>query len=299
MNINSTLIGNKIVTARKKNGLSQAELARLVSISPQAVGKWERGEAMPDILMLNRLTEILGVDLNHFSEFHQPVNKDMASVEHLPEQFPELPLSKKKVNLGRNMSSGNWSDADFSGLKNLAEKFSSSNMHRCKFIGSDMSNLNLKNNNLDRCDFTGSRINNCQIERSYFEKNLFRECSLKETEFSGSYIYGSDFYGANFTKMIFKSGGFEKNTIANSVWNNTIFIDTKIVDIVFEGTLQDCTFENCGFKKVTFQYSTLINTFFKNNYILKHVKFIDCKADRLTYEFLKIEKADLSSVTLL
>ncbi|MCZ4221917.1 helix-turn-helix domain-containing protein [Pedobacter rhodius] len=65
--LNSKSIGNKIAMARKKINLSQAELAQRVSISAQAVGKWERGESMPDITMLNRLAEILSVDLNYFS----------------------------------------------------------------------------------------------------------------------------------------------------------------------------------------------------------------------------------------
>ena len=49
--LNSNSIGNKIAEARKKINLSQAELAQQVSISPQAVGKWERGESMPDSLL--------------------------------------------------------------------------------------------------------------------------------------------------------------------------------------------------------------------------------------------------------
>jgi len=32
---------------------------------------------------------------------------------------------------------------------------------------------------------------------------------------------------------------------------------------------------------------------------LKRIRFIDCKADRITYEFLKQGKADLSGITLL
>ena len=66
--LNSKSIGNKIAEARKNSNLSQAELAQQVSISPQAVGKWERGESMPDITTLHRLAEIFGVDLNYFSE---------------------------------------------------------------------------------------------------------------------------------------------------------------------------------------------------------------------------------------
>ena len=49
MMLQSKSIGNKIAAARKRINLSQAELAQQVSISSQAVGKWERGESMPDI----------------------------------------------------------------------------------------------------------------------------------------------------------------------------------------------------------------------------------------------------------
>lgn len=59
MMLNSKSLGNKIASARKKVNLSQSELAQQVSISPQAVGKWERGESMPDITTLNRLAGIL------------------------------------------------------------------------------------------------------------------------------------------------------------------------------------------------------------------------------------------------
>ncbi|MBM6753145.1 helix-turn-helix transcriptional regulator, partial [Mediterraneibacter glycyrrhizinilyticus] len=62
------MIGERITEARKKKSVSQAGLAELLFISPQAVGKWERGESMPDIITLNRLAEILEVDLNYFSE---------------------------------------------------------------------------------------------------------------------------------------------------------------------------------------------------------------------------------------
>src|SRR3546814_2048484 len=48
------MIGNKIAEARKKAAISQAQLAQRLFISPQAVGKWERGESMPDIIKIGR-----------------------------------------------------------------------------------------------------------------------------------------------------------------------------------------------------------------------------------------------------
>lgn len=308
--LTTKMIGNKITEARKKMNISQAQLAEHLFISSQAVGKWERGESLPDIITLNRLAEILGVTLNYFSESTEsgstettrtgPPEQQSADPDsnRIPFGNQNIPTGKAGKKLSWDMSSGNWADADFSGLKNLQERFSSSNMQRCLFIGSDLSNLLLKNNNVDSCDFSGSDITGSRIQGSHFANNKFIDCRLGETEFSGSHIHGCDFTRADFTGVVFKSGGFEKNTTVNASWNRTTFSAMYLADVTFEGTIEDCCFENSAFKRVTFRNATLTNTFFKNK-SLKHLKFIDCQADRMTYEFLKNGKADLTGITLL
>ena len=303
--LTTKMIGDKITEARKKMNISQAQLAEHLFISSQAVGKWERGESLPDIITLNRLAEILGVTLNYFSESGESASSERMSAQPSEEQPSELPLGKQNLSNGKaakklswDMSSGNWTDADFSGLKNLQERFSSSNMQRCLFIGSDLSNLLLKNNNIDGCDFSGSNIANSRIQGSNLANNKFIGCELNETEFSGSHILGGDFTGCDLSGATFKSGGFEKNTMANAVLNRTTFSGMYLADLTFEGMVKDCCFENSAFKRVTFRNATLTNTFFKNR-SLKQIKFIACQADRLTYEFLKNGKADLTGITLL
>lgn len=295
--LNSKSIGNKIVEARKKINLSQVGLAQQVAISAQAVGKWERGESMPDISTLNRLAEILGVDLNYFSDNFQSIKKDVVTSEFSDNQLKGVSSEIPKKTLNWNMSEGNWVNVDFSGLKNLQEKFSFSNMKDCKFLGSDLSGLILKNNNFDGCDFSGSTIFRSHFLKNNLANNSFKGCLLNETEFSGSYIYSCDLTQTDLTDVTIKSGGFEKNIITNTVWNRTLFLDTRIVNVVFEGVIKDCSFEKCNFSKVTFQNVKLINTFFKYN-DLKRIKFIDCQADRITYEVLKYGKADLTRVAL-
>jgi uncharacterized protein YjbI with pentapeptide repeats len=295
--MDTKIIGNKIAKARKKINMPQSQLAQLLFISPQAVGKWERGESSPDIITFNRLAEILGVDLNYFSDSFQSAVTETAPAEPQAEQSAEMPSVRPGNKLSWDMSNSNWVDADFSGLKNLHERFSSSNMQRCKFIASDMPGLLLKSNNINSCDFSGSNISNSHIKSSNLVNDLFNNCSLNETEFSSSHIKGCDFSGADFTGAVFKSCAFEKNTMANAVLNRVAFNGTHIGDIVFDGTLEDCSFENCGFSRVTFQDAVLTNTFFKGK--LKGMKFIDCKTDNLTYAFLKTGKADLSGITVL
>ena len=127
--LNTEKIGNKIAEARKRINISQAQLAERLFISSQAVGKWERGESMPDITTFNRLAEILGVDLNYFSDNFQSVSIEKSAAEPLVQQSAEIPSEKQKQPTGKkekklswDMSRGNWVDADFSGLKNLHEK---------------------------------------------------------------------------------------------------------------------------------------------------------------------------------
>ncbi|MGH2664849.1 helix-turn-helix domain-containing protein [Flavobacterium sp.] len=296
---NSKSIGNKIAEARKKINLSQANLAQQVSISAQAVGKWERGESMPDIMTLNRLAEILGVDLNYFSETFKSYKSENSS-ETTEKQSVEIPTTKSKNNSGLNwnMSSGNWVDADFSGLNNLKDKFSTSNMKNCKFISSDLSDLTLNSNNIVGCDFSNSDLRNSKIKSCDLSNNLFIECSLIDTEVSSSEIKNCNFSESNFSGIEFKTTELKNCMVENVIWNLSSFELSHISNIVFNGTIEDCSFNNCSFSKVTFKNVTLQNTFFKGSK-LKGIQFIDCQADRMTFEFLKNGKADLTGLTLL
>jgi len=297
--VNSKMIGNKIAEARKRAGISQAQLGGQLFISPQAVGKWERGESIPDILTVIRLTEILGVDLNYFSDDADSAAREITSPGQTEVPPIGLPAAKQIGKPSWDMSRGNWIDADFSGLKNLNEKFSSSNMLRCRFTGSDLSRLFLKSNNVGKCDFTDSDLSGSRIKMSNLSDDIFKNCLLKEAELLESYLSGCDFSGADLTGTVFKYGGLEKCGLYAAVLSHTSFVSMHLVDMVFSGTMENCFFENCAFTRVSFENATLLNTFFKNNRKLKRIGFVNCKADRLTYEFLKQGKADLNGITLL
>ena len=290
-------MGNKIAEARKSKNMSQSQLAEQLFISAQAVGKWERGESIPDIITMTRLAEILGVDLNYFSEIFRSTITETTPAE-TPSEIQNQPAGKAAKKPSWDMSRGNWSGADFSGLKNLHDKFSESNMQNCKFIGSDLSGLLLKGNYVENCDFSGSDFSNSRFQKSFLSGNNLSNCNLTAAEFTASFFTGCNFREADFEGLVFKSGGFEKCKMEGTVWNRVSLIDSQLTDIVFEGELEDCSFENTAFLRVTFHNAALRNTFFKCK-SLKKIKFINCQADRMTYEFLKNGKADLSGITLI
>jgi len=297
--MNTKMIGAKIASGRKQMNLSQAQLAQQLFISPQAVGKWERGESMPDITIFNQLARIFGVDLNYFSENFQSEMSETTSSPSIPASQIENITEKKDSAPSWDMSKLNLIDTDFSGLKNLHEQFNSSNMQRCSFADSEMQGLQFGGNNIDACDFTQSNMSHCRIQSSIIGNSIFSKCNLGETEFNRCNIGKSNFTEADFTHARFKSSNFGENNIQNAIWQGTAFHDTNIQDVVFEGNIENCYFENCSFYGVKFQNANILNTFFKNNKKMKRVQFVDCKVDKITYAFLKSNLANLSGVSIL
>lgn len=57
-------LGKNISELRKKNNLTQEELANMLGVSPQAVSKWENDAACPDIALLPKIAEIFGVTID-------------------------------------------------------------------------------------------------------------------------------------------------------------------------------------------------------------------------------------------
>ena len=54
-------LGKRISENRKAKNLKQDELAEMLLVSPQAVSKWENDISCPDISLLPKLSEILGI----------------------------------------------------------------------------------------------------------------------------------------------------------------------------------------------------------------------------------------------
>ncbi len=279
-------IGRKIAEARKNSHLSQAKLSEELFISPQAVGKWERGESMPDIISLNKLAKILKVDLNYFSE----------DFDSTPQNNTKPTAEEKAINNTFDFSGGIWEDADFSGLKNLHQQFREANLKNCQFIGTTLSPLHLKDNQIIQCDFTKSDWQQSKVERSSLTKNTFEQTNFSKASFLKSYIKNGSMVSANFSEATFDHCHLQQLKCKHAQWRKTKFTQTSFEQMTFVGQFEDCAFDGCGFKKVTFENATLVNTFFKNNRKLKDVRFVNCKADALTCAFLKNEGVKLDGI---
>ena len=59
------ILADKIIALRKKAGWSQEELAHQLSISRQALSKWETGTSIPDLDKIVKLSQIFGVTTDY------------------------------------------------------------------------------------------------------------------------------------------------------------------------------------------------------------------------------------------
>lgn len=55
--------GELIFKLRTEKGLTQKQLAEMLAVSDKAVSKWERGQGLPDVSLLGRISGIFGVNI--------------------------------------------------------------------------------------------------------------------------------------------------------------------------------------------------------------------------------------------
>lgn len=59
------IVAKNIYELRKKNNMTQLELAEKLNYSDKTVSKWEKGENSPDITVLVEIANIFGVSLDY------------------------------------------------------------------------------------------------------------------------------------------------------------------------------------------------------------------------------------------
>lgn len=89
------IIGKNLLFLRKQAKLTQLELAEKFNYSDKSISKWESGDSMPSIEILNQLANFYGVTLDYLvSEEHEEKSeikeqdKAKKQKEHKPKMFP-------------------------------------------------------------------------------------------------------------------------------------------------------------------------------------------------------------------
>ncbi len=88
-------IGVNICSYRKQARWTQAELAQRLNYSDKAVSKWERGESIPDVLILANLAEQLGITVNDLLADPNALPEQTGAVQQVMGRVVEKTLKRK------------------------------------------------------------------------------------------------------------------------------------------------------------------------------------------------------------
>lgn len=65
-----TVIANNLMNLRKASKLTQLELAEKLNYSDKAISKWERGESLPDVILLKQIADMYNVNVDYLMQEH-------------------------------------------------------------------------------------------------------------------------------------------------------------------------------------------------------------------------------------
>ncbi len=85
-------IGIRIKYERLRLGLTLEEFGRQVGVSKQCLSGWEHGRNMPDVVALNTMAEICGIEIRDFLQA-EPTENDK---QHSKEKESDLFTDKEK-----------------------------------------------------------------------------------------------------------------------------------------------------------------------------------------------------------
>lgn len=309
------MIGSKIAQARKNKNMSQAQLAQLLFISPQAVGKWERGESIPDIVTINRLAEILGVDLNYFSENFESKGDETSfkavdndGVEQTVQEITAHSSPPEKRQLLANFSGGNLSESDFAGVTAHNRKFNGSALGGSDFAGADLTGSSFTGSDIREAHFDGTNLTDCTLSANDLTDASFNKTILVRTAFSASGLAGAKFIDAELIDVKLTKTDLRKTIFENCIFKDVDFKYSDLRGLCLDGqTFIGVHFDKAALNEATFNGATFKNVSFRPTYALtnkyyraiKTICFDGTMMDKLTYAELKGMGADLSKATFI
>jgi len=90
-------IGDRIAYLRKAKGISQTDLAKSISASREAIGKYERNEAMPSVETAKKIADVFEVTLDYLVDESATATFDKQTVKRIQDIEVLNPDDKKHL----------------------------------------------------------------------------------------------------------------------------------------------------------------------------------------------------------
>ena len=88
-------VAENLVYYRRQKGLTQLALAETLNYSDKSISKWERGEGLPDLVVLYRLAEYYGITLDDLVSQRSEKESAEAKVKVESESAPSVSMRSR------------------------------------------------------------------------------------------------------------------------------------------------------------------------------------------------------------
>lgn len=90
--------GDNMMLIRKKKGLSQADLGKMIGTSGDVIGRYERGDITPSIEVVSKIADALEVSVDYLigktkMQLDKPTLKRLEDISKLPEENKSFVLN--------------------------------------------------------------------------------------------------------------------------------------------------------------------------------------------------------------
>ena len=89
----------KLISLRKKAGMSQEELAERIDVSRQAISRWELGSTLPDAPNLLKLSDLFSVSIDYLLRDDEDETTHLPPTKEIHREPTEKELKQRKYYL--------------------------------------------------------------------------------------------------------------------------------------------------------------------------------------------------------
>lgn len=141
--------GNRLCELRRAHGYTQQKLGKMLGVSNKAVSKWENGESMPRLQMLDKIAACFDLSVDELLSYGDVKRTDEESVNRLVGPDTEA-ITSSKINMKLLMDFG-WIKIDEKSVINeIKTEYGIGNRKLADFIGTSERKIGLWENGLER-----------------------------------------------------------------------------------------------------------------------------------------------------